>query len=265
MVNDFHLQIPGLRSLMEKGGVSLPFVGVYHSIDGYNSDNQEITKFQRDFMLAARQLDYLFLSEPKPEHGPSYALDSGTTVIPVDPIVRQPTLDAATVKAQLGLDPEDEFIYLQGGGRINGQELEQVALSLQNVSLGGLRIVTALNGSNHTDGNSNVVYIRPRHDGHNLIAASAGVISKPGMGIVCEAIASRKPLLLVDYPTAEARTKFEMMRDILGGDLSFRLDIGAETQPQIARWLDQSNDISDRFASIPCMGARIVASTVAKM
>lgn len=126
VVNDFHHHIPGLRSLLAQSGVSAPLVGIYHSVTGYNSGDEAITKFQSDFMRGAQDFDYLFLTEPKSQHKPPYNLDSGTRVVHTDPIVRRPDLTAEEVKTQLGLDPDEEFIYVQGGGQINGQELETV-------------------------------------------------------------------------------------------------------------------------------------------
>jgi hypothetical protein len=85
------------------------------------------------------------------------------------------------------------------------------------------------------------------------------------MGTICEAIASRKPLLLVNYPTPEGRAKFEMLQEILGNDLPFRLDIERPLTTQIADWLDAAGEVSLRFATIPCDGAATVARALPEL
>jgi hypothetical protein len=265
IVNDFNHQIPGLRSLMAQSGVEAPLVGIYHSVSGYSSVDETITRLQKNFMQGAQGFDYLFLMEPKTRHEPSYALESGTQVVPIDPIVRRPDLTAEEVKIQLGLDPDDEFVYVQGGGQINGEELEVVGRWLHSSSLRGLRAVVAFNGTLQSVSAGTTTYIKPRSDGHNLIAASVGVISKPGMGTISEAIANRKPLLLVDYPGAEAQSKFEIIKHILGDDVPFRLDVARHIGPQITRWLEAGSEISSRLSTVPCEGASLVAHALRDM
>jgi hypothetical protein len=265
VVNDFNHHIPGLRSLLAQSGVSAPLVGVYHSITGYSSGDEAITRFQNNFMRGVQDFDHLFLIEPRSQHEPPYTLDSGTRVVPTDPIVRRPDLTAEEVKTQIGLDPDEEFIYVQGGGQINGEELETVGRWLHGSSLEGLRAVVAFNGTRQSVSAGDTVYIKPRSDGHNLIVASAGVISKPGMGTISEAIANRKPLLLVDFPGAEAQSKFEIIKQILGDDVPFRLNAAQQLQPQITEWLEAGPEISSRLSTVPCEGASLVANALRDM
>lgn len=262
VVNDFHMQIPALRALMNKSGVRLPFIGVYHSISGYESEDDDVNTFQNQFLQLAEGLDYLFLAEPKITHEAPYELDSGTQVIPCAPIVRKPSVDPAEVKQRFGMGPDEEFIYVQGGGLLSGSELEYVARSLQSVMLNGLKVVIVRRDIEQVVSNDNTVYVPPSTDGHNVIAASAGVITKPGMGTIAEAIAARKPLLLVDYPTPEAKAKYAMMNQILGDDLVFRLNVAQELASQIINWLDQSSEIQDKLSKIRCDGAQTVASAL---
>lgn len=85
------------------------------------------------------------------------------------------------------------------------------------------------------------------------------------MGTISEAIANRKPLLLVDYPGAEAQAKFEIIKQILGDYMPFRLDVAQQLRPQITRWLEAGPEISSRLSTVPCEGASLVANALRVM
>lgn len=265
VVNDFLVQIPAVRQAIAEHMPSLPLVGVYHSIFGYPMDDVGVRAYQDSYRSVTESLDALFLGEPKPAHLRPYEIDSGTTIIPCDPIVRPVTKDAVTVKQELGLELDENFIYIQGG-MSGSAELHEFAQTLGEFSMHGLRLVAApmlRSGEQLNIGDQSVVHMPKRMDGQNIVAASVGVISKPGMGTLGEAIAARKPVLFVGDEDPERKVKYQMLRDILGNELPFLLHSRESLAIQIKNWLAASNEISSRFVDIPCDGAATVAQYLA--
>jgi len=262
VINDFLRQVSYLRAGMNREFQDRKLIiGVYHSIDGYSINDPRGQAFQAMYMEAARTLDYLFLIEPRETHGDPYELTSGTVVIPCNPVIRKPTKDPDEVKQELGIDPEEEFILVQGGMEGNG-EIRQVITQLSQLSLNGMRKVLAPYNMHIPDEyviGSDIIIAHQRPDGHNLVNASAGVIAKPGMQITCEAIGARKPLLTVGDPNPERQLKLTMLQEILGRDIRFYLDVEQPLSAQIGEWLEHSPAIAQRFGTIACDGAGTIA------
>jgi|GEM_PF-1584891 len=267
VVNDFFTQIPAIRSIPGYDQSDQLVVGVYHSMDGYHTDDLEIKAYQERYKKIARTHDVVFLTEPRTHHKQPYELDESTIVIPCDPVVRKADKDPELVKRELGLSPEDEFIYVQGG-MTGSKELRNLVISMGSVSLSGLKIVmtpcTSVSSQLVID-NGNIISVSHRMDAQNIVAASAGVISKPGMGILCEAIDNKKPLLLVDDAGPERKLKYAMLHELLGDDLPYRIYEDRPITRQIEAWQDNAEEISQRFSQVPCEGARKISQMLRRM
>lgn len=260
VINDFLQEFPIVRSAIETRALSTPLIGVYHSIFGYSTDNVSVRSYFDHYRHIAESMDIVFIGEPKQSHVAPYRLENGTQVVHCDPIVRPVTKDACEIKQELGMDPAEEFIYVQGG-MSGSKEFVDFANSMSNLGINGLRIVTA--PLLHPDAkrvalNGGVIEMPKRMDGQNIVAAAKGVISKPGMGTLCEAIAAQTPVLFLGDADPERLVKYTMLHDILG-DLPYSLSIGADSGRQIQAWLSASDAISEKFSDVPCNGASLVA------
>jgi hypothetical protein len=267
VTNDFLTQINSVRTALSDQSLTAPLVGVYHSIEGYAVDDIGVKTYQDAYRAIAKSLHVLFLAEPKLTHMAPYEMDNGTLVVPCDPVVRKPTKSPEQVKLELGLQPEDEFIFVQGGMSGSG-ELREFIDSLSGLSIKGLKLVLApfrAGLEQFTLDGEHVIHMPKRMDAQNIVAASQGIISKPGMGIMGEAIANAKPLLFVHDYDPERIVKYVMLQQILGNELPFLLTTEKPIMPQINDWLEAAPEISQQFSAIPCEGAAKLARAIPRI
>ena len=261
VINDYLRQFRFLGNTLRRTRKDQLHIGIYHSIDGYSTDDFMIKKYQENYKESARNLDYLFLIEPKIEHVSSYELNGGAIVIPTDPVVRRVTKSPEIVRQEIGLAPNEDFILVQSGMSGN-QYLREFVTSLAELSVNGLRLVLAPSRmpiDKDMLRASGVTIISEALDAHNLVNAASGIIAKPGMQIVSEAIGYRRPLLLVDDSGPEPRLKITMVQEVIGSDLPARLDIGTNISGQISEWIQAAPEIIEAYGRIPCDGARQIA------
>lgn len=261
VVNDYLKQFRFLGDALRRTRHDQLYIGIYHSIEGYSTDDFMIKKYQETYKDTARSLDYLFLVEPKVEHAAPYELAGGAMVIPTDPVVRQITKEPAEVRRDIGLEPDEDFILVQSGMSGN-RYLREFVASLAELSLRGLRLVlvpSRMQIDADMMREAGITVIPNAMDANNLVNAAAGVIAKPGMQIVSEAIGYRRPLLLVDDPSPEPKLKITMVQEVVGPDLPAKLDVEANICSQISEWAQAAPEISAAYSRIPCDGARQIA------
>lgn len=259
LLSDFLMQSKSLSFLSSVAESRPKTIGIYHSLTGYETIDPEVELFKTTFLDIASMLDVVFLAELNTQYSRTdvYRMDSGTFVIPTGPVVRRVTKSPEEIKKDIGLAEDDKFIYVQGGGLTNGERLDSVVKSLSGYSIQGMKLViNDKEGKGTSD--KDIFYINPRPDGHNIVNASSGVISKPGMGIVSETIATRTPLFLIDYPTPESRAKYDMLAPLVG-DLRHRYDIDQELTPQIREWIISWDQMRSAFGEVACNGTETVA------
>lgn len=263
VVSDFLLQVGYLKEELEERGVEREIAGIYHTLDGYDAHGEKSLDYLDRCRKAAAYLDYLFLVEPKPFHRPPYR-NYETLVIPTSPAIRAVTKSPEQVKAELGMEPDDNFIYVQGGMKGNS-ELRRLLISLNQLNLDDLKLLVVPYDMEYHPAiaeNNQLVFVQRRMDGQNVIAAASGVISKPGMQILCESVAFRKPILFVNDEDPERQMKLVMIEEILGSDLPYLLDLNQGLTDQIQHWLGKASLISERFDHIPCDGAQEIANRI---
>lgn len=267
VLNDFVLQAIHLRQAPEFLMHNKQMVGIYHTIEACRATTPETQSYIDRYLKIAQCMDHIFLAETKPARRKPYQLQSGTRVIPCEPVIRSLTKDSHAVKTELGLRPNDDFLLIQGGMKGN-EALRQLLRTLPELAQGDLKIVLAPYDMQYDQDileNEDVVFIDHRIDGHNVVAASSGVITKPGMQILCEAIGYRVPVLFVDDTDPERQLKLTMVEDVLGDELPFKIDTETELRSQISDWLEHSAEITERFEQIPCEGAKYVAEELRNM
>lgn len=262
VISDFLMQSKAISHLARFYGNQPKTIGIYHSLTGYDTVDPEIDMFKNTFLNIASELDTVFLAElnPMDKRTEPYKMASGTLVLPTGPVIRQITKTPVEVKQEIGLNNDDEFIYVQGGGLTNGERLDSVVKSLSGCSLQGMKLVI-----NDREGggvpSGDIIYIKPCPDGHNLVNAASGVIGKPGMGIVSEAVATRTPIFLIDYPTAEARAKYDMLAPLVAG-IKYRHNHDTPLTKQIDGWVESWDDMRLSFGQVVCDGARVISDYI---
>lgn len=264
VINDFLVQVPYVREYLSEHDIRKMLVGIYHSIDGYDSESAGVAEYREKYRVAAKVLDFLFLAQPKEEYQPPYALPEGTLVIPCSPVVRSITKTEQEVKAELGLAEDEDFILIQGG-MMGNKQLQTAITSLAQMTIQGVRRVFVpyrMPYDHEAMEATDTVVIPARFDAHNLVAASSGLITKPGMQIICEAIAYQRPILTVDDADPERQLKIAMLGDILGEDLPYFLDVDTSMDHQIEHWRAKSQEIIERFARVDCNGAREISQVL---
>jgi hypothetical protein len=269
VVTDFLQDTPDIARALYKNNARTPFMGVYHSIFGYEvSGDKAVQDYVQQGRRIASWLDYLYLAEPKAQHPPAFELASGTVVVPVDPIVRKVTKTEDQVRQELGLEAGEEYIYVVGGGVQTDEQLSTAVDAFSSVSLDGLKFVVATKESGASyrwPADGNVIFHPEAHDAHNIVANAKGVVSKPSMGIVAEAIARRVPLLLTQQTGPAGRINQAMLTEVIGADLPGILDADKSSLGQLSDWLDASAEISERMSRIPCNGAQQVAHEIVQL
>lgn len=105
-----------------------------------------------------------------------------------------------------------------------------------------------------------VIWLEKRINGHEVVAASSLVVTKPGMSIISECIAGSVPIAILPPDRSERVLKVELLQEILGaappiigGFDDAALEEGMASAQQRAPAVQQT------FASVPTVGAQVIA------
>lgn len=252
------------RFLLEKNLINTLIIGVYHSFQEKNTANDDvISKWQSTVNRVVDFLDICFYIELKAEHALPHITKEGTLIIPIDPVVHERKKTNEQVKAEIGLSDSDEYILIQAGMQGNDslkQFVESIGVNSPYwfVFLGwdlDESIKDALKD------HPRVKVLEKVAIGHELVGAAKGVIAKPGMQTLSEAVVYNVPLLFLPDDHPERKLKIQMLKDIVKDPtIPCVLDDKTIYEHQIREWLKRGDEQVTFFKQIHGDGAQQIAS-----
>ncbi len=261
MINDFFVETDNIKKLFSD---SIITCCLYHGdIHISEYDTPKIAAFKELVCKTASQHDIFFhitLNEP------TQTPDLACNYMPIPIVTRQISLDEINVKHLLGLSPKDKFILVHGGSAV--MENMYVNLNIFYSAINQLktdyRIVVASGLENNNFSFRDDIIRAPLfNNGIDLVNASELVISKPGMGILQDCIATQKPLLFLPGDFAERKLKIDLLNELLAGNLPMIEKIEAT---HLAYAINECISMKDRYcnayAQVHINGAEILAKSV---
>ncbi|RKD24581.1 hypothetical protein BEP19_09395 [Ammoniphilus oxalaticus] len=222
IVHDWRKEMKPLKSIPKK---RRPIIcGIYHSdLKIRKSDSKRAIKFKKEVIRDANQTTDVFfhMTLGQPSYIPKM---KGTRYVPIPLIVRPISQSAQKVKRKLGLKPNERFILVQmggGKGKYRYQHINQWYKRIDRLKTKH-RIVIAgqLNrGKGYSFKNKRIIKAPLFPNGRDLINAAHIVISKPGMGVLTDCIASKTPLLMLPADSRERVVKNDMLRRLIGSNM----------------------------------------------
>lgn len=264
MMHDWRTEVSKLRV---EGRNHHPIMGgIYHSeIELLEKDTTEARSFKQEIRETANKTTDIFfhINITQPEDVPKLS----TLYVPIPLIAREITMSPNEVKQTLGLAPDEPFILIQMGGGVGPskykftdewyEKLNQLRLPIKTV------VANQFEGV-HFPFHEQIIQAPLFANGINLIHAADVVISKPGMGILTDAISTQTPLLLLPPDDEERQAKHEMLQKIIGSDIGtiHHTFTNEDIAKRIEEVMDQKNNIKEAFEKIPTNGAEVVAKAM---
>lgn len=239
--------------------------GIYHSdLKIRKNDQPRAVRFKKEVLEKAEKSTDIFfhMTLKQPDYIPKL---KHTRYVPIPLIVRQVDQSPEKVKARLGLDPHDRFILIQmggGKGQLRYRYIQHWYKLIDQLKI-DYKIVIASQIDPHnvfTFKNPRIIRAPLFSNGRDLIHAADLVISKPGMGVLIDCIASQKPLIAFPADTKERQVKNNMLRDLIRSDLCLLKDgISAQELERKIQIVEHNRDLyKQAFTGIPTNGAEVV-------
>jgi len=243
--------------------------GIYHSdLKIRKTDQPRAKVFKREVLLKAdKSTDIFFhMTLKQPDYIPRLQY---TRYVPIPLIVRPVDQSPEKVKAKLGLEPYDRFILIQmggGKGRLRYRFIHTWYKIIDQLKL-DYKIVIASqidSQNNYPFKNSRVVHAPLFSNGRDLIHAAEMVISKPGMGVLIDCIASKKPLLALPADTKERQVKNNMLLDLIGSDICLLEEqmSAYDLEKKIKKVERNQQLFQQAYDEIPTNGAEIIGKAL---
>lgn len=243
--------------------------GIYHSdLKIRKSDQPRARVFKEEVLIKAdKSTDIFFhMTLKQPDYTPKL---QHTRYVPIPLIVRPVDQSPEKVKAKLGLDPHDRFILIQmggGKGQLRYRYMQKWYKIIDQLKLDYKLVIASQidRKNNYAFRNSRIVQAPLFSNGRNLIHAAEMVISKPGMGVLTDCIASKKPLIAFPADTKERQVKNNMLRDLIGSDLCLLEDemSAQEVEKKIKKVEKNRYVFEQAYSEIPTNGAEIVGKAL---
>jgi UDP-N-acetylglucosamine transferase subunit ALG13 len=178
-------------------------------------------------------------------------------------------MNTSEVKKLLGLDMLDKFILVHYGSAVMEnmyKDLFQFKNAINNLKT-DYKIVVADSLQNNKFKYKNHIITAPLFsNGIDLVNASEMVISKPGMGVLQDCIASRKPLLFLPGDFPERDLKIKLLNSLFEHEMPFIREITSNSlEIGIRECLRMSSLYEGTFSKVQKNGAHIIAKTIEKL
>ncbi len=261
MINDFLVETNNIKRLFSDNIITCC---LYHGdINISEYDSPKIVAFKELVCKTASQHDLFFhITLNKPTQTP----DMTCNYIPIPIITRQISLDEIHVKRMLGLTPDDKFILVHGGSAVmeNMYVNLNIFYSTINIIKTDYKIVVASSLENNNFSFRDDIIRAPLfYNGIDLVNASELVISKPGMGILQDCIATKKPLLFLPGDFAERKLKIDLLNELLSGNLPIVEKIDATHLANLINECMSMKELySSAYAQVDTNGAETLAKSV---
>ena len=261
LLNDF---IPKFNQLTNLFSKNLITSCLYHG-DLFNNanDSSQVSSFKKLITNTASKHNIFFhINLEAPENIP----DMKCEYIPIPIVTRQVTTPQTTVKKLLGLKEDEKFILIHAGSAVMEnvyRDLHDFYSAVNNMSSDYRIVVASALENNHFSFHPRIIRAPLFSNGIDLVDASEIVISKPGMGILQDCIATSKPLLFLPGDFAERDLKIELLNKILLGNLPIIRKINtANLDAAVKKCINLEGLYTDGYAKIPRNGAEIIANAV---
>ncbi|MBP1932978.1 hypothetical protein [Ammoniphilus resinae] len=261
IMHDWRKEVAMLKNARGKQG---PIIGgVYHSDLFVNGDDSDWTaRFKEEVHeISEKTTDVFFhMNLTQPERIPKLS----TFYLPIPIISRELTLSPRKVKEMLGMAVDEPFVLIHMGGGMGPfryKYMEEWFEKIKELKTNYKIVVASQFGEVIGKFPKQIIQAPLFGNGSDLIYAADLVISKPGMGIMIDCIATGTPLLALPADTKERQVKNMMLRDLIGSDLC--LVPHQATAKELSRQIDWvaalSSQIQAIFQQIPKNGAEVVA------
>lgn len=269
IIHDWRKEMNAIKAISPK---RRPIIcGVYHSdLKIRSSDSPEAIKFKREVLQIANATTDVFFHMNLKQ--PDFIPKLNCKYVPIPLIVRKVEQSPQKVRKKLGLKKNERFILLQMGGGKGKYQYKHVNKWYKLIDKLKIdyRIVIAGQLSSkrrYRFKNPRIVHAPLFANGRDLINAADIVISKPGMGILTDCIASKKPLLLLPADSKERTVKNQMLRDLIGSDLCLiddEMDAG-DLKRRIEEVEKNSSLFTRGYSKVPTNGAEIIGRSLLKL
>ncbi|WHH58349.1 hypothetical protein [Petroclostridium sp. X23] len=261
VINDFFSNINSLKNLFSDKTITSC---LYHGdINIANSDDYKTASFKRLVSSTASRHNVFFhINLEHPQDKPNMKC----AYIPIPIISRKVTMDKMTVNKVLGLSPDDQFILIHAGSAVMEnvyKDLHDFYRAVNHLKLDYRIVISSSLENNRFPFHPDIIRAPLFNNGINLINASKLVVSKPGMGILQDCIAAKKPLLFLPGDFPERNLKIKLLNDLLSGNLPLIENISTQV---LKECIDQCFSISHLYQSaydkIPTNGGEILAKAI---
>jgi|GEM_PF-2285188 len=260
-INDFITQTDWLTGLFKNKTV---FCSLYHGeLDINKNDNEKSVLFKRTIIHTVNQYDIFFhINIQKPYKRP----DLKCEYIPIPVISRRITKSKKEVKQLLGLSNDEKFILIHAGSAVMEnvyKDLYEFYKAVNRLKTDYRIVISSSLENNSFPFSNNIIKAPLFSNGIDLVNASEMVISKPGMGILQDCIATRKPLFFLPGDFAERELKVKLLNEILSGNLPIIHTICPDSLKEaISCCLAMRHIYNEGYSKIPVNGADILAKSL---
>lgn len=258
LIHDWRPEVARFRS-EGKVDVNTKLVSIYHS-DFFvrRNDSIPMREYKNHVREIANQTDiFLHMNLLPPKQYPRM----NCIYIPIPLITREVSQSPEEVKRKLGLQHDESFIFVHMGGGLGPNRYQQIEKWYQQIDglAGSYRFVVAGQFQEEDYQFDQRIIKAPLFpNGKNLVQAASLVISKPGMGILGDCIATGTPLLFLPADHPERQQKINMLRNILNSELG-TIKEPEELVTKIEQAFVKKQVIQQKFNQIPTNGAEVAS------
>jgi len=261
IMHDWRKEVESLKNARGKKG---PIIGgVYHSDLFVGGDDSDWTaRFKEEVHeISEKTTDVFFhMNLTQPQRTPKLS----TFYLPIPIIAREPIRSPRKVKEMLGLSVDEPFLLIHMGGGMGPfryKYMEEWFEKIKGLKTNYKIVVASQFGGVMEKFPKQIIQAPLFSNGSDLIHAADLVISKPGMGVMIDCIATGTPLLALPADTKERQVKNMMLRDLIGSDLCLvpHQASAKELKRQIELVEAFSPQIQAVFQRIPKNGSEVVA------
>lgn len=258
MLNDFLTNVDMFYPLFNANTINCC---VYHGdITASTADSAKLASFKNLVNHTASKHDIFFhINLTQPTCSPKM----GCTYIPTPVVKRELTMNKTEVNRILGLEPDEKFILIHAGSAVMENVYSYLYKFYETINhlKTPYKIVVASGiENNRFSFKSSITHAPLFKNGIDLVNASELVLSKPGMGILQDCIATKTPLLFLPGDFPERDLKIQLLDQLLGGNLPIVSKISC---PALEESINQClclKEIYDKsYSRIPTNGADFIA------
>lgn len=270
IIHDWRKEMKPIKSISKK---KRPIIcGIYHSdLKIRKKDRPLAVRFKKEVIRKANQTTDLFfhMTLGQPNYIPKM---KGTRYVPIPLIVRPISQTPEQVKKKLGLAPSEPFILVQmggGKGKYRYRHIQRWYRRIDRLKIDRKIVIAGqlAKGKGYAFKNPRIIQAPLFPNGRDLINAASIVISKPGMGVLTDCVASRTPLLMLPADSKERIVKNDMLRRLIGSDICLLRDnMSAKDLKKRIQKVEKNRRLYEQgYRKVRLDGARVVGEAFLKL